>query len=127
MPSAAGATCRRHIVRAARCASPSCRRTPRLNRVRPRRSVMSARIEVAGLRIDKILYDFVAAEVLPDTQISVEAFWTGLAAIMRDLAPRNRELLAWRDALQAGIDEYQRIHCGTPLDQREYERFLRKI
>ena len=56
-----------------------------------------------------------------------EAFWAGFAAIVRDLAPRNRELLALRDVLQARIDEYHRVHAGRPFDAAGYERFLRKI
>jgi malate synthase len=88
---------------------------------------MSARIEVAGLRVAKVLYDFMATEVLPGAPVGAETFWAGFAAIVRDLAPRNRELLALRDVLQARIDEYHRVHAGKRFDVRSYERFLRKI
>jgi malate synthase len=60
------------------------------------------RIEVGGLKVARVLHDFVNREALPGTGIGPEAFWTGLAAIIRDMAPRNRELLRHRDALQAG-------------------------
>src|SRR5262245_36737200 len=96
-----------------------------VNRARPRRYEMSDRVQVAGLRVEKGLYDFIAA--LPDAPISSEAFWTGFAAIVRDLAPRNRELLMLRDALQVRINEYHHVHAGRPFDLRSYERVLRKI
>jgi malate synthase len=88
---------------------------------------MSARIEIAGLRVAKVLYDFIAAEALPGAPVSTEQFWAGFAAIIRELGPRNRELLALRNALQARIDEYHRVHAGKPFDVRSYERLLRKI
>ena len=52
---------------------------------------------------------------------------TSFQRIIRELAPRNRELLEERDKLQARIDEYHRAHKGKPFDQAAYERFLREI
>ena len=62
------------------------------------------RIEVGGLHIARILHDFVAEEALPGTGLDPQAFWTGLGAMVRDMGPRNRELLEQRDALQSRID-----------------------
>ena len=52
------------------------------------------------------------AEVLPGTGLSPEAFWSGFAAIVRDLGPRNRALLAERDRLQSAIDRWHRDRRG---------------
>jgi malate synthase len=85
------------------------------------------RIEVGGLRVARVLHDFIANEALPGTGVEPGAFWTGLAAIVRDLAPRNRALLAHRDALQERIDAYHRENAGRPFDAGAYEAFLREI
>ncbi len=87
---------------------------------------MNDRIDCAGLQVAPLLRDFVEAEALPGTGIEPEKFWQGLAAILRDLAPKNRELLAKRDALQEQLDHWHRDN-GAPADLAAYEAFLRDI
>jgi malate synthase len=84
------------------------------------------REEVAGLHVATVLRRFIDDEVLPGTGVSSESFWIGLAGIVRDLAPRNRELLAERERLQAAIDEWHRAAPG-PVEDDAYEAFLRGI
>jgi malate synthase len=85
------------------------------------------RIDVGGLKVARILHDFVAEEALPGTGVDPQAFWSGLGAIVRHLGPRNRALLERRDALQARIDSYHRENAGRALDPQRYEAFLREI
>ncbi|WP_112662743.1 malate synthase G [Microvirga flavescens] len=85
------------------------------------------RVQVAGLKVAKVLYDFVQQKALTGTGISSETFWNGLAALIKEFAPRDRELLAVRDRLQAQIDDYHRARNAKPIDQADYERFLREI
>jgi malate synthase len=46
-------------------------------------------MEIGGLQIDSSLVSF---EAIPETEIDPGPFWSGLAALLSDLAPRNREL-----------------------------------
>ena len=85
------------------------------------------RVQTSGLQIAPILHDFIQQEVLSGTGISADAFWKGLAGLVKEFAPRNRTLLAVRDDLQNKIDEYHRARAGKAFDGAEYERFLRDI
>ena len=85
------------------------------------------RIDVAGVQVAGELYEFVEREALPGTGVDAAAFWSGFAAMLRELAPRNADLLARRDALQAEIDRWHVEHRGHAIDAEEYEAFLREI
>ena len=84
-------------------------------------------IEQAGIRIAKPLYDFVNSEALPGTSIGRDAFWSGYAALLADLAPRCKALLAKRDSIQQQIDAWHVANKGKPADADIYMNFLRGI
>ena len=93
---------------------------------------MSDRITVNGLQVASVLYDFINNEALPGTGVEADAFWSGAASVIADLAPRNRELLAVRDDLQTKIDAWHRDHKGADLtpgsaDFDAYKAFLTEI
>jgi malate synthase len=84
-------------------------------------------INTAGLCVARVLHDFVTTEAIPGTGVTQAAFWTGLAALVHDLAPRNRALLTIRDQVQAAIDAWHLAHRGQPIDQPAYQAFLHDI
>jgi malate synthase len=88
---------------------------------------MSERIARHSLQIAKSLYDFVVDEAIPDTGIDPGQFWAAFAAIIHDLAPENRALLAERDRLQAQIDQWHRSRRDQPHDPDAYRRMLEEI
>ncbi|MFL7903748.1 malate synthase G [Azospirillum argentinense] len=89
--------------------------------------MVTERIQVGGLQVATELHRFIENEALPGTGVTPEQFWSGLDAILHDLAPRNRALLAKRDALQAQIDEWYRSRRGQPLDRAAHTEFLKEI
>lgn len=87
---------------------------------------MSDRITVGGIRVDGVLYDFVNNQAIPGTGVDPDEFWAGASEIFTDLAPRNRELLAFRDELQSKIDEWHHQN-PAPIDPGAYKAFLQEI
>ncbi|SFT63735.1 malate synthase G [Mesorhizobium sp. YR577] len=87
---------------------------------------MNEMLDVSGLRIARELHDFVEREALPGTGVDPAAFWSGVSAIVHDLAPKNRALLAKRDDIQERIDSWYRDN-GAPVDMGAYQAFLKEI
>ncbi|MFZ2100859.1 MAG: malate synthase G [Oricola sp.] len=88
---------------------------------------MAGTVTINGLTIDKGLYDFITDEAMPGTGVKAEAFWPAFAAIVHDLAPKNRALLARRDDLQAKLDAWYRGHREDGYEMPEYKAFLEEI
>ncbi|MBA4308158.1 MAG: malate synthase G [Sphingopyxis sp.] len=88
---------------------------------------MTQYVSRSGLQVAEELANFVETRALAGTGISADALWQGLAAILDQLAPQNRALLAKRDDLQAKIDAWHRAHPGPISDMQCYQSFLREI
>jgi len=88
---------------------------------------MTERIAQHGLQVAAPLYRFIEDEALPGTGLDSAAFWQGFAALAHELAPRNRQLLAERDSLQAKLDDWHRAHPGPIGDMAGYRAFLESI
>ncbi|RYZ96118.1 MAG: hypothetical protein EOO68_17375, partial [Moraxellaceae bacterium] len=69
---------------------------------------MTARIQQGKLSIAKELYDFIENEALTGTGVDSATYWKNFEQVVADLTPKNKELLAKRDQLQAQIDEWHR-------------------
>jgi malate synthase len=90
-------------------------------------TAMADRVEASGLSIAANLYEFINGEALAGTGIAPDQFWDAFAAILDDLAPKNKALLEKRDALQAKIDAWYLEHRGQASDPAAYKQFLRDI
>ncbi|WP_185269065.1 malate synthase G [Halopseudomonas xiamenensis] len=88
---------------------------------------MSERIQVGDLQVAKVLYDFINEQAIPGTGVQADAFWSGVDALIHDLAPKNRALLNKRDELQAQIDGWHQQRAGQPHDAAAYKSFLQEI
>jgi malate synthase len=88
---------------------------------------MTERIELHGLKVARPLHDMIVNEALPGTGIDADTFWRGLSSLVHELGPRNRELLARRDALQARLDAWHAARTSQPHDAAAYTAFLREI
>ena len=88
---------------------------------------MTGYVQKGGIQVAQALYDFVNEKAIPGTGIEAEAFWAGFDALVNDLAPKNKALLAKRDDLQAKIDAYHTERKGQPHNAAEYKAFLQEI
>ena len=87
----------------------------------------TAALNRAGLSVATELARFIEEQALPGTGIAADAFWQGAANIFATLAPENVALLARREELQAKIDAFHVARPGQPIEQGEYQAFLRDI
>ncbi|UUC50896.1 malate synthase G [Pseudomonas citronellolis] len=88
---------------------------------------MTERVQVGGLQVAKVLFDFVNDEAIPGTGVDAGKFWAGVEAVVNDLAPKNKALLAKRDELQAKIDGWHQARAGQAHDAAAYKAFLQEI
>jgi malate synthase len=90
-------------------------------------AVETQRVDRAGLAVAREMCDFIETRALPGTGITPDAFWDGLAGLVRDFGPRNAELLGIRDDLQKKIDDWHLRHRNQPHDHEAYKAFLYEI
>ena len=88
---------------------------------------MTEHVQVGGLQVAKVLFDFVNNEAIPGTGITADQFWAGADKVIHDLAPKNKALLAKRDDFQARIDTWHQTHAGQAHDPVAYKAFLQDI
>ena len=82
---------------------------------------------VNNLKIADKLLAFVNEELLKNTDISPDQFWSGFDKAVHELAPKNKELIKFRDELQNKIDDWHLKNKGNKVDMGEYKKFLKEI
>lgn len=88
---------------------------------------MTDYLDRAGVSVAAELARFVEEEALVGVHPSADAFWQNLAELMAKFAPRNRDLLARREQLQAQLDSWHTAHAGQDIDAEAYQAMLRDI
>ncbi|MBB2889073.1 MULTISPECIES: malate synthase G [Pseudomonas] len=88
---------------------------------------MTEHVQVGGLQVAKVLFDFVNNEAIPGTGLTADTFWAGADKVIHDLAPKNKALLAKRDDFQARIDAWHQARAGVAHDAVAYKAFLQDI
>jgi malate synthase len=81
----------------------------------------------AGLQVAEALVQFIEQKALPDTDVSAEVFWAGIAGLLGELGSKNRELLDIRNELQVKIDQWHISRRNQPHDHEAYKQFLMEI
>ena len=84
-------------------------------------------IKINNLKVSEKFLKFVDNELLNETKISPEKFWSGLDKVVHELSPRNKELIFKREDLQKKIDSWYIKNKGNQIKIDEYKKFLREI
>ncbi len=84
-------------------------------------------INTENLSVSEDFYNFINKEVIPDTNISEDAFWKGLSNTSHELAPKNKKLLNIRKKLQIDIDRWHLENNNKEFNLKDYKSNLEKI
>ena len=91
-------------------------------------NIMSIKYKnVENLKVSEELLNFVDKELLKDTAVSPEKFWSGFSKVVHDLAPKNKELIKIREEIQQKINEWHKSRKGNEINLEEYKDFLKNI
>tara|TARA_Y100000389_G_scaffold4923_1_gene4601 strand:+ start:58 stop:480 length:423 start_codon:yes stop_codon:yes gene_type:complete len=84
-------------------------------------------ININSLKVSESLSKFIDEELLKDLNISTEKFWLGFEKVIKELAPKNKELINLRENLQKKIDDWHELNKGKKFNLEEYKKFLVEI
>ena len=73
-------------------------------------------INIHTLKVSESLSNFFKKELLIDTGISSDNFWLGFEKTVKELEPKNRELINFRETLQKKIDEWHIENKGREIN-----------
>ncbi|MBG9447038.1 malate synthase G [Cytobacillus firmus] len=82
-------------------------------------------VKTGSLQVARELYEFINSEALPGSLVDQEQFWSGLEALINDLTPKNKALLAKRDEIQHKLNTWHREN--KDFDFNSYKSFLEEI
>ncbi len=79
------------------------------------------------LKVSEDLLSFVNNELLQDTDITPEKFWSGFDKAVHELASKNKILIKTREVLQKKIDDWHIKNKRKKIKISEYKKFLKTI
>ncbi len=82
---------------------------------------------VNNLKVSEELLLFVNNELFDGTDISPEKFWKDFDKAVHELAPKNKELINFRETLQKKIDKWHIDNKTKDIQIKEYKNFLKEI
>ena len=84
-------------------------------------------ININTLKVSEKLSQFISDELLKETDLSIDNFWSGFEKTVNELAPKNKELINLRENLQKQIDNWHVKNKGNEFNLSEYKKFLTEI
>lgn len=87
---------------------------------------MTNYVKKGKLQVAQELYEFINSEALPGSGLDAEQFWDGFEALISDLTPKNKELLAIRDDIQNKLNKWYRQNKEN-IELESYKSFLIEI
>ena len=84
-------------------------------------------IKINSFKVSESLSKFIDEELLKDLDITTEKFWSGFEKSVNELAPKNKELISFRENLQKKIDEWHIENKGREINLDKYKKFLIEI
>ncbi len=88
---------------------------------------MSSYQKIGNLQVADELVAFVENELTPGLNVAATGVWNLLDKMVADFAPRNRDLLAKREAIQEKMDTWCKENAGKNVDMDAYKAFLTEI
>ena len=88
---------------------------------------MSNRLNRSNLQVSEVLVKFIENEVLPNTGVNSEVFWSKLEAILDKFVPQNKLLLQKRTSFKNKIDNFYKTNKGKKIIPNDYINFLKEI
>tara|TARA_B100000579_G_scaffold22279_1_gene15676 strand:+ start:7006 stop:8724 length:1719 start_codon:yes stop_codon:yes gene_type:complete len=84
-------------------------------------------VKINTLKVSEKLSNFVNNELLKDTEITIENFWSGFEKALNELVPLNKKLIKFREDLQTKIDDWHIKNKGKDFIFNDYKKFLFEI
>ena len=88
---------------------------------------MSNRLNRSNLQVSEVLVKFIENEVLPNTGVNSEVFWSELEAILDKFVPQNKAFLQKRTSFKNKIDDFYKTNKGKKIIPDDYIKFLKDI